>query len=258
MTNCLKILGKVMKQLFSKLNIFIRDTFPFIVPLLLRMPNRWVFFLRNRRVKGRTMLDVFSEIFHNNLWHSVESHSGYGSTVEATQQLREGIPRILKDVGAKTFLDIPCGDFNWLSTVELDINHYYGADLVPDLVEKTRAKYERDDRTFLVLDITTDDLPKTDVVMCKDLLTHLSNHFILKALKNIQRSGAKYLLTTTFTGIRNNQDIPVGSFRPLNMQIAPFGLPAPLKIIDEGHEAKSLGRSLAAWRVADFPEFPEV
>lgn len=246
-----------MKRLFSKLNVFVRDTFPFIVPMLLRMPNRWVFYLRNRRVKGRPMLDVFNEIFHDNLWHSDESHSGYGATVEATQRLIEGIPRILKEVGARTFLDIPCGDFNWLSTVELDIDHYYGADLVPDLVEKTRIKYERGDRTFLVLDVTTDDLPKADVVMCKDLLTHLSNDFILKALNNIKRSGAEYLLTTTFTEISKNQDIPVGSFRPLNLQAAPFGLPAPIQIIDEGHEAKSLGRSLAAWRVADIPEFSE-
>jgi hypothetical protein len=41
------------------------------------------------------------------------------------------------------------------------------------------------------------------------------------------------------------------------MQAAPFGLPEPLQIIDEGHEAKSLGRSLAAWRVADIPELSE-
>ena len=247
-----------MKRLFSKLNVFVRDTFPFLVPMLLRMPNRWVFFFRNRRVKGRPMLDVFDEIFKNNLWHSDESHSGYGATVEATERLREGIPKILKDVGAKTFLDIPCGDFNWLNDVELGIEHYYGADLVPDLVEKTRKKYEREGRTFMVLDVTTDDLPKTDVVMCKDLLTHLSNDFVIKALKNIKRSGAEYLLTTTFTGIQKNQDIPVGSFRPLNMQAAPFALPEPIQIIDEGHEAKSLGRSLAAWRVSEIPEFSDL
>ncbi len=247
-----------MKRLFSKLNGFVRDSFPFLVPMLLRMPNCWVFYLRNRRVKGRPMLDVFDEIFKLNLWHSDESHSGYGATVEATKKLREEIPKLLKKVDAKTFLDIPCGDFNWLSTANLELDHYYGADLVPDLVEKTRIKYERDDRTFLVLDVTTDDLPKVDVVMCKDLLTHLSNKFVVKALRNIKRSGAKYLLATTFTGIQKNQDIPVGSFRPLNMQAAPFGLPEPTQIIDEGHEAKSLGRSLAAWRVSEIPEFPEV
>ena len=145
-----------------------------------------------------------------------------------------------------------------MNDVDLGIDHYYGADLVPDLVEKTRNKYEREDRTFLVLDVTTDDLPKADVVMCKDLLTHLSNDFVVKALRNIKRSGAEYMLTTTFTGIQKNQDIPVGSFRPLNMQAAPFGLPEPLHIIDEGHEAKSLGRSLAAWRVSEIPEFFEV
>jgi SAM-dependent methyltransferase len=244
-----------MKRLFSKLIVLVRDTFPFLVPLLLRLPNSWVFFFRNRRVKGRPMQEVFSEIFEDNLWHSDESHSGYGATVEATERLREGIPKILKDVGAKSLLDIPCGDFNWLSTVELGIENYIGADLVPALVEKTRAEFVRDDRIFVVLDVTTDDLPKADVVMCKDLLTHLSTDFVLKALKNIKRSGADYLLTTTFTGISKNQDIPVGSFRPLNMQAAPFAFPEPLHIIDEGHEAKSLGRSLAAWRVSDIPDF---
>jgi predicted NBD/HSP70 family sugar kinase len=74
---------------------------------------------------------------------------------------------------------------------------------------------------------------------------------IFEALANIQRSGALYLLTTTFLH-RTNVDIETGEFRPINLQAKPFNFPPPIELIEDTCE--DLGywdQRLALWRIAD-------
>jgi len=82
-----------------------------------------------------------------------------------------------------------------MKKVDLSGITYIGADIVNELVNKNYYKY---DEEFMTLDITKDKLPRVDVVFVRDCLVHFSNKDIYKALKNIYKSGAKYLLTTTF------------------------------------------------------------
>jgi hypothetical protein len=62
---------------------------------------------------------------------------------------------------------------------------------------------------------------------------HLNEGLVLAALKNIKKSGSKYLLTTSFTNTATNEDIVTGNWRALNLEIAPFNLPQPLKKIPD-------------------------
>jgi hypothetical protein len=99
-------------------------------------------------------------------------------------------------------------------------------------------------------------LPRADLVLCRDCLVHLSYAHTLCALNNIRASGSKYLLTTTYSGRDRNSDVPTGSWRPIDLQLPPFQLPAPIRLIDEecpleGFRDKRLG----LWRVADVPQF---
>jgi hypothetical protein len=88
---------------------------------------------------------------------------------------------------------------------------------------------------------------------------HLSFADIHRALSNVRRSRITYLVTTTFPGCEVNEDIVTGDWRPLNLELEPFGFPGPSELLNEGcSEAGGLfaDKSLGLWRVADLTHLP--
>ncbi|SDY47312.1 hypothetical protein SAMN05216215_102768 [Saccharopolyspora shandongensis] len=198
--------------------------------------------------------EVFRYIYRHNLWGSDESVSGNGSENAATEHIRAEIPALLRRRGVRTVADVPCGDFGWLSTTDLGVETYFGADIVPELVARNRDRYGGAQRRFEILDLTADPLPAADLVLCRDCLVHLTFDQIRAALRNIRRSGARYLLTTTFPELAVNVDAETGDWRPLNFQLAPFGFPAPLELVVEGcveGDGRYADKALGLWEVAD-------
>lgn len=195
------------------------------------------------------MQRIFTEIYEKRLWASTDSVSGPGSTLERTARLRAELPPLLHELGIKTLLDIPCGDFNWMSTVALDGIQVIGADIVDELIRENRRKYPG--VQFLLRDLTRDSLPHADLILCRDCLFHFSFEEIFKALHNIASSSSTYLLATTFPSHEINTDIPLGGWRPLNMEAAPFCFPAPEGLITEGLNPEYPDKSLGLWRIAN-------
>lgn len=62
--------------------------------------------------------EVFSEIYQRNIWGLRETVSGAGSTLRYTEKLRQSIPGLIADLNIRTLLDVPCGDFHWMSEIE--------------------------------------------------------------------------------------------------------------------------------------------
>lgn len=206
------------------------------------------------RLRGLGLQEAFAHIYATNLWGSDESRSGLGSAEDATRLVRAALPEILRAVGATTLLDVPCGDFGWLSHVDLGPVHYTGADIVASLVERNAETFADPRRQFVHLDLTRDPLPAADVVLCRDCLVHLSFANIVLALDNIKRSGSTYLLTTTFTEQTHNEDIDDGDWRVINLERPPFNLPPPMALVVEGcveGNGTYADKALALWRIAD-------
>lgn len=196
---------------------------------------------------------VFAKIHATNLWGSEDSVSGLGSELAATERLRVEIPRMLEELGARVLLDLPCGDFEWLSRTALPVERYIGGDIVEALVTRNRELYGRE---FQRLDLCADALPKADVVLCRDCLVHLSLANIRRAVENLKRSGSQWLLTTTFPECEENVDIQDGDWRMLNFELAPFGWGKPARLLVEGCTESGGGyedKSLGLWRIADLP-----
>ncbi|QDT45761.1 hypothetical protein Pan241w_58890 [Gimesia alba] len=175
------------------------------------------------------MKQVFEEIHDQNLWGSPESVSGTGSTLEQTRVIRDRLPDLIERFRIESMLDLPCGDFNWMHHVRLNLD-YIGADIIEAIISRNSAVY---DHEFCVLDITSSSLRTVDLVFCRDCLVHLSDADVLKAIARIKASGSKYLLTTTFPD-RVNRDIQTGFWRPINLQAEPFCFPDSVEIINEG------------------------
>ena len=114
------------------------------------------------------MKEIFSEIYRANSWGSSESVSGPGSTIERTASFRSELEELLRNLNVTKLLDAACGDFNWMKELQFDFEQYFGVDIVDEIVARNRALHNRKDRSFLKLDITRDDLPQADVILCRD------------------------------------------------------------------------------------------
>ena len=178
---------------------------------------------------------AFTHIYNRNTWGAKETTSGPGSDLHQTRVLREKLPELLDTLGISTMLDIPCGDFHWMSHMNLGNLRYLGADIVTAHVDSNQERYGTDQVQFRQLDLITSPLPKVDAIFCRDCLVHLSFKDALTALDNIRRSQSTYLITTTFSNRESNHDIITGDWRPLNLLLPPFELPDPLLMINEGN-----------------------
>jgi hypothetical protein len=208
---------------------------------------------RNAVADGR--LD-FQSIYRDNGFGAIESRSGAGSTRFQTRIIRRELPTLLQQLGARRLLDIPCGDFHWMSEVNLMGIDYTGADVVQDMVDDNQRRYGAAGRTFVQLDLVAGPLPASDVVFCRDCLVHLPFKDALSAIATICDSPCEWLLTTTFTRSDPNRELDDEGWRPLNLTLPPFNFPPPDRFIAEKC-TEAGGRAgdkvLGLWRIADLP-----
>jgi hypothetical protein len=182
----------------------------------------------------RSRKEAFQRIYNENRWQSPESRSGHGSVVSYTKRLIPRLEKLLLDLEVKTFLDAPCGDFNWIRHMRLPEGaRYLGGDIVPELIKELQAKHGGPKYEFSVMDIVEGPLPAADFWLCRAALFHLPNRDILTTLELFAASQIRYLLTTTSNFPRENRDIEPGGFRFLNLRRPPFNLPRPLRSVTD-------------------------
>jgi hypothetical protein len=205
-------------------------------------------------VRGLGLKDKFSQVYEKNIFAGSKSRSGEGSDLVQTEIIRRELPKLVGELGITTFLDAPCGDWYWMQHVNLPVTHYIGTDIVQALITKNQAAFGDNKITFQCLNLAEDMLPKADLIFSRDCLVHLSFADALKIIANFKRSGATYLLTTTFTQRPSNADLGDGFWQPLNMQQAPFHFPEPLTLINEGCTEGGgdyADKCLGLWRLND-------
>ena len=226
-----------------------------MIPQKLRtIAPRWVEFARSVLNPRGYMESTFAPFYTENRWGDWESVSGPGSNLARTAKLRSELPVLLREIGARTLNDAPCGDFNWMKDTELGVEKYIGVDVIPDLIVRNQSLYGNDRTQFLFLDLTRDKLPLVDVILCRDCLIHFSYRHIAAAIKNFKRSGSTYLLTNSYPGWQKNTNIRTGDFRHINLALPPLNFPSPLRQINEKlpeEEAQFFGKILGLWKLSE-------
>lgn len=207
---------------------------------------------------GLDLAARFERILDTNLWGAPTSVSGLGSEDLATAAIREALPLLLARIGARVLCDAPCGDAGWIGGCKLDVD-YLGIDIVPALIAANNRRVAQGELAgrFLTADITRDELPRADLVLCRDCLVHLSFANIDRAVARFRASGAQWLLTTTFPEWEANADCEDGDWRALNFERPPFNWPAPRELINERCDEGEGGwrdKSLGLWLLGDLPE----
>jgi hypothetical protein len=202
-------------------------------------------------LSGKGNEAVFSKIYESNLWVDDESRSGPGSTLRYTRTLREALPQLVSTLHIGIFIDAPCGDFNWMREVRLPAEcAYVGVDIVPEMISRNQLKYGNQKLSFVKLDITSEPLPRGDIVFCRDCLLHLSFSDIFNFLDNFVRSEARYLMTTTHRndGSFLNRDIRSGDVRLIDLFAEPFRLTREVVARVDDYIEPHPPREMVVWR----------
>ena len=194
---------------------------------------------------------IFTTIYKKKMWgdENTVSYSGPGSDPDETRVIKAQLPLIIARYGIRSMLDIPCGDFLWMKELDLAGVRYVGADIVKPLIRTNRRKYRRQGVVFEHIDLLRDELPRADLIFCRDCLIHLSLSDIATTIANIIRSGSTYLMATTYTSRTFNPEILSGQWRPINLQEAPFNFPPPVELINE-ESLQEADRSMGLWSIS--------
>lgn len=194
------------------------------------------------------MKDVFENIITNRLWRDVPC--GSGSTLAYTAHLRQQLPQFVHRHDIHSVLDLPCGDYSWMSQVCWPESvRYHGADIVDSMIQQNQQNYP--EIQFSVIDMCQDPLPAVDLLFCRDCLFHLSYTDIARAFGNIASSDIRWVLTTTYPDVTINKNVVTGGFRPINLTLPPFDLPEPIDHLPdwiEGHRPRIMG----LWHKSNF------
>lgn len=200
-------------------------------------------------LQGADAKSRFQAIYDTGVWRHGDyatPGSGLGSSLSATSALRQIFSSLLDELGAQTLLDVGCGDFFWMRHINISQN-YVGIDVVEIVIKENKKNFENSRRKFLSLDAIVDDLPDADVVMCREILFHLSFRDIRKLLTNILSKDRSYVIATSDRQTSFNSDIPTGDFRLLNLEASPLRFPAPIRVIEDS--AITPRRIIGVWDV---------
>ena len=220
---------------------------------------RPIFTWRSKRFAARfsklNTEEAFTKIYKTHYWAGA-SVSGHGSDPARTAKISRALPSIIRKYEIRSMLDAPCGDFEWMSRVDLAGVQYTGGDIVKPLVDQLTSKYATEHRKFLALDLTNDPVPNVDLIFCRDCFIHLPFDLIRKALANFRRSGSKYLMTTTLIDWPFNFDTSVGGVRGIDFRLWPFNFPPPLELVPEldSQPAEDAVICMGLWPIQSLPE----
>ena len=187
---------------------------------------------------------TFDTIYRTNRWNGIESRSGPGSGTVATQRVKNQILGLVKELRVKSVLDVGCGDGFWMP----DLPGYVGFDVSRVAIRLARRNHpKRDYRT---------DWPAEpfDLVITRDAMQHLSLTEGMMLLEEIRETGSKWLLASTYIGATNTNIVTGDAYSP-NLEVEPFGLGPPERLIFDGYhyheteEVRDPTKHLGLWRL---------
>ena len=234
----------------------------------------------------------FDRVYAEKIWGKSGGGSGPGSSERSTRGLSGLLVYFIMSQGIDSFLDAACGSMEWMPvTLEVIDSlrkvdglanrraspplNYTGTDIVGSLIERHEKTLRpgHPQWRFIHADMTDPGYPELvgahDLVMARDVFFHLSSDKVLAALRNLKRTGSRWLLVThTPHHTKENSDVPTskphgmelneGGVRGLNLHNAPYNLPksewdfTEHDFTDRGAR-HGRGKRISLWRLDTLP-----
>ncbi len=145
---------------------------------------------KNDIYKGVGRRETFTSIYLKNKWGGVkgEFYSGEGSYMEVyVSTYCETIKKFVKENDIVEVCDLGCGDFH-VASLWLEENiKYTGIDIVREMIEAHKVKYDMSNVNFMCLDIVEDELPDAQLCIIRQVLQHLDNDEISQILAKTKK-----------------------------------------------------------------------
>ena len=120
-------------------------------------------------------------------------------------------------------LDLGSGDGMLTSHLDLRGKKYVGIDASKYAIEKATLLNRGVNAQFILADARSYKYSGYDLIICKDVLQHLSNESVQRILEKVKRNNRLAIFVNdTVTGVKQNHDIRDGEYRPLNILMPPF------------------------------------
>jgi SAM-dependent methyltransferase len=172
---------------------------------------------------------AFTYIYDKGIWgkNSLgEGTSGGGSSLKATETYRAFLQDFFATHNISSVVDVGCGDWEFSRYINWENIQYTGYDVVASVINKNQKNFSQENICFVHANALTEDLPQADLLICKDVLQHLSNESVILFLE--QTNKFKYCLITNDINqnmpTKNNQEISDGSYRRLDLTAPPFNV----------------------------------
>ena len=205
----------------------------------------------------------FKYIYKSKYWQNIldGSLSGGGSNAISTNHIKKGLCEFIEHQNIRSIIDIPCGDWKWMSELDLTNLKYVGYDVVDDLILDNQKKYAKNNIKFEVKNLIHDRLPKSDLIIIRDLLVHLDHKDIIKCLSNLNDSDFKFVGITNYPKIHSHKNRFFGDYlrlgdkwRAINFSIHPYNLPSPDFNISDVNDLSEIdkGKYISIWDKKNF------
>lgn len=148
-----------------------------------------------------------------------------GAKLEVVFPYIESITDFLHAKGIRSVVEVGCGDWQFSKYIDWDGIDYIGYDIVKEIVEKNYEEYSAPNITFGRANCILADLPRADLLICKDVLQHLSNESIREFLKQLPKYSV-CLITNDIDFFFNTNNSPIqdGEYRPVDLTKPPFNI----------------------------------
>lgn len=166
-----------------------------------------------------------------------------GSSDSHIQNLIHELLELFKKHNIGSMFDAGCNDCKIGIGISPPIE-YFGGDISAAMVADSWAR--RPNFNVKLHDVTTDPLPRVDVLFIKDVTIHLNNQDKKKIIHNWLASQIPWLMVT-HDEFENNRDIDYNEGFPfafVNWEKDPWNFPKPT---DTVYEIGDAGRCLALW-----------
>jgi SAM-dependent methyltransferase len=182
----------------------------------------------SEKKKSKKIARAFTNIYKTEYWkHGKDvGGAGTGSTADVTKTYRVFLETFMREKKIASVVDFGCGDWEFSRLIDWRDIRYTGIDVVKHVIEKNNEVYRSDRIQFMTVEGIHEDLPKGDLIVCKDVLQHLANEDILLFLKKVSKF--KHCLITNdlynpFTILPTNSDLQKrGGCRQIDLTLPPF------------------------------------
>ena len=167
---------------------------------------------------------IFTNLYQTAAWGVNEEgigSSGPDSQLENSLEYIAFLQDFIRQNKIRTVLDVGCGDWSFSKAIRWGNVRYIGIDIVKPVIERNQKIYGSDKVTFLCGDMCEMELPKADLIICKDVLQYLPKSKINKFLK-ITDTYKYCLLVNDLDQSGENKSVVTGDHRPLDLTEPPF------------------------------------